>query len=291
MGRISIGLSGWNYDSWRGDFYPRSLPKAKWLAHVGERFDTVEVNGTFYGLLAPATFRRWYREVPARFVFAVKGSRYITHQKKLAGVETALANFFASGPLELSDKLGPVLWQLPNQQRFDAARLDRFLGLLPRDTDAAAAMARRHDHRIEDPAYGPGVKHRVRHVLEVRHESFLCDELVTIARRHGVALAFSQAAAWPYTEEITAGFVYVRLHGPDQVYASAYGSDALRRWCQRVEQWRLGEQPGDAVRIGSRPPPRRASRDVYVYFDNDQGGHAPREAVVLRDLVRRAGVR
>jgi uncharacterized protein YecE (DUF72 family) len=286
MGRIRVGLSGWNYDSWRGDFYPRALPKARWLGHVGEQFDTVEVNGTFYGLLTPPTFRRWYREVPPGFVFAVKGSRYITHQKKLAGVETALANFFASGPLELDDKLGPVLWQLPHQQRFDAERIDRFLGLLPVDTGAAAALARRHDGRIEDPAYGSGTNHRMRHVLEVRHESFLCDEMVTIARRHGVALAFSQAADWPYTEEITAGFVYVRLHGPGEVYASPYGRDALRRWSRRVERWRAANQPGDAVRIGTRRPPRRAGRDVYVYFDNDVGGHAPREAAVLRDLVR-----
>jgi uncharacterized protein YecE (DUF72 family) len=229
--------------------------------------------------------------VPPDFVFAVKGSRYITHQKKLAGVETALANFFASGPLELDDKLGPVLWQLPGQQRFDADRIDRFLELLPRDTGAAITLARRHDRRIAGPGYGPGANHRLRHVLEVRHESFLCDEMVAIARRHGVALAFSHAADWPYIEEVTAGFVYVRLHGPAEVYASPYGSEALRCWCRRVERWRAGGQPDDAVRIGSRPPPRRAGRDVYVYFDNDMGGHAPREAATLRVLVGRAGLR
>ncbi len=285
MGRIRIGLSGWNYAGWRGGFYPEALPQSAELSYVGDHFPTVEVNGTFYGLMQPSTFRRWHRAVPDDFVFAVKGSRFITHNKKLTNVDSALANFFASGLLELDDKLGPILWQLSEKLHFDAGRVDSFLQLLPHDTAAAATLAKRHDERVGDAAYGPGANRRVRHVLEVRHLSFLCDEMVTIARHHGVALAFSHSAAWPYIEEITAGFVYVRLHGPEQLYASAYGDEALERWADRFARWRDATEPSDAVRITSREPPRRKRRDVYVYFDNDGGGHAPREATFLQQLL------
>ncbi|MDH3707741.1 MAG: DUF72 domain-containing protein [Acidimicrobiia bacterium] len=285
MARIRIGVSGWDYDQWQGDFYPERLARAHRLTHVGERFDTVEVNSTFYSLATRRAVDRWYHSVPAGFVFAVKGSRYITHRKKLAGVETALANFFASGLLGLGDKLGPILWQLPEQLHFDAERIDRFLGLLPRKTDQARALARHHDDRISDVAWGPHDRHRLRHVLEVRHASWLCPELVTIARRHRVAIASSHAASWPYTEEVTAGFVYLRLHGPGRLYASPYGADGLRRWSDRIRAWHEGREPADARRITDRSPPARKGRDVYVYFDNDAGGYAPHEALALRDLL------
>lgn len=285
MGTIRIGISGWNYDDWRGDFYPDGLRKADQLAYAAQTFDTIEVNGTFYGLVSPGTVRAWRQAAPSGFVFAIKGSRFITHSKKLKDVGGALANFFAQGVLELDDMLGPVLWQLPGNLRFDPERLDSFLGLLPHDTTGAADMARQHDDRIDDVAYGPGSRHRLRHVLEVRHPSFLCDEAVRIARRHGVALAFSHAGDWPYTEEVTAGFVYVRLHGTAPTYASAYGEAALRDWADRIRQWAAADEPDDAVRISDRRPPERKGRDVYVYFDNDQGGHAPREAQHLRDLL------
>lgn len=287
MGTIRIGLSGWNYDAWRGDFYPPGLARTRQLAYAAGQVDTIEVNGTFYGLVSPDSFRRWRATVPRRFVFAVKGSRFITHNKKLREVDVPLANFFASGVLELDDTLGPFLWQLPANLHFDADRIDTFLGLLPRHTDEARALARRHDDRVPRVAYGPGVPHRLRHVLEVRHASWVCDEMVRIARRHGVALAFSHSGEWPYLEEVTAGFVYLRLHGPDLLYGSAYGESALRDWARRLRRWHAGEQPSDAARIGTRSPPPRQERDVYVYFDNDMGGHAPREAVALRRLLDR----
>lgn len=220
MGDIRIGVSGWTYDDWRCDFYPAGLPRKDELSYLGARLDTVEVNATFYQLLTPATIRSWYRSVPVDFVFAVKGSRFITHNKKLRDVQSALANFFASGLLELDDKLGPVLWQLPPRLRFDGKRLNDFLGILPRDTDAAATLARSHDDRVGNVSFGPGRNHRIRHVVEVRHESWLCEETVSILRRHGTAIAFSHSTRWPYTEEITADFAYVRLHGPGELYAS-----------------------------------------------------------------------
>ena len=285
MGRIRIGVSGWNYDSWRGSFYPDGLPQREELRYAGERFDTLEVNATFYRLASQQRCTRWRDAVPADVVLAVKGSRFITHNKKLADTGTALANFLASGILALDTKLGPILWQLPEQLHFDAERVEGFLASLPQDTEAAADLARGHDGRVEEAAYGTGSNHRLRHVLEVRHTSYLCEEMAAIARRHGVALAFSHAQEWPYTEEVTAGFVYLRLHGPGALYASSYGEDELRAWAQRLHRWHAAEQPADAHTITDRAPPRRRERDVYVYFDNDAGGYAPRNAARLRALV------
>lgn len=281
MGRIRIGISGWSYAEWRGDFYPAGLPQRDELAHATSVFDTIEINGTFYSLSKPSAFRRWHDTAPADFSFAVKGSRYITHIKKLGDAETALANFVASGVLELAGKLGPLLWQLPATLHFDPARIETFLAMLPRDFEQARRLAGRHDDRVETASYGPEENHRIRHVLEVRHRSYLCDDLVRIVRRHGVALAFSHAPRdWPYLEEVTAGFVYVRLHGPAETYTSAYGDD-LGSWAERVVAWKDASEPADAVRVTERPPPRRKERDVYVYFDNDVGGHAHREARAL----------
>lgn len=287
MADIRIGVSGWNYPEWRGEFYPDDLRRKDELSYLGDRFDTVEVNGTFYRLLTPSTFRSWYEAVPVDFTFAVKGSRFITHNKQLRDAESPLANFFASGVLELDDKLGPILWQLSPGLRFDAARLDEFLGLLPRNTGAAMTLARQHDDRVGDVSFGSGENHRIRHVIEVRHESWLCDEALAIAERHGTAIAFSHSTRWPYTEEITADFVYARLHGPGEVYASPYGEERLRHWAARIERWYWADRLDDGDRPPEQASPPEDGRDVYVYFDNDRGGHAPRDALTLRALLDR----
>lgn len=284
VGRIRIGISGWSYDEWRGDFYPEGLARSRQLAHAASVFDTIEVNGTFYSLTSPGTVRSWYEAAPAVFTYALKGSRYITHTKRLKDPAPALANFFASGVLELDDKLGPFLWQLPPTLRYERDRVERFLGLLPRHTDDARRLAAHHDERVEDPSYGPDTAHRIRHVLEIRHDSFLSDEAIGLAADAGVALAFSHAADWPYLEDVTAGFVYLRLHGPGEPYASPYGA-ALDSWADRIVRWQGGSEPADAVRYGQRTPPSRKERDVYVYFDNDVGGHAPRDAQRLGSIV------
>lgn len=288
MGRIRVGVSGWNYDEWRGCFYPEELPPDQELPTMAASFDTVEVNGTFYRLTDPGSVRSWYESTPYDFRFAVKGSRYITHTKRLADVDSALANFFASGLLDLRHKLGPVLWQLPPSMEFEADRIDGFLASLPHDTDSASELARRHDDRVGEVTYGSEDNHRMRHVLEFRHESFLDPALVGIARDHGVALALSQSSEWPHTEEVTAGFVYIRLHGPGELYSSPYGENRLQRWADRVLEWRDGGLPADSDRLTGRMPPRRKSRDVYVYFDNTAEAHAPREAKALTDMIRAA---
>lgn len=285
MATIRVGVSGWDYDAWTGSFYPDDLSRDDRLSWLSRRLDAVEVNRSFYGLLSPATLCSWNGDTPARTRLALKGSRFITHNKRLGDARTPLANFLASGPLVLGIKLGPCLWQLSRRHRFDAARLRAFVDLLPHDTDDAARLARHHDHRVEDVFLEPEANHRVRHVLEARHESFLCPEAVGILRDGGVALAVSHAGDWPLREEITAGFVYIRLHGEPETYASGYGSDALDRWAARIRAWAGGEEPEDPARITRRVPPRRKGRDVYVFFDNDSRGHAPLNARALRERL------
>ena len=236
-GDVRIGISGWNYRSWRGVFYPEGLAHRRELAFASGNFDTIEINGSFYSLLRPASVKRWYDETPDDFVFALKGSRFITHMKRLAGVDVAVANFFASGVLVLEEKLGPILWQLPPATAFDAEKLARFFDLLPRTTRAAAALARRHDRRLEGRAHTRTARDRpIRYAIEVRHPSFADPAFIALLREHRVALAVADTAGrFPDFEDVTTDFVYVRLHGDTQLYASGYGKAALARWAKRVE--------------------------------------------------------
>lgn len=286
-GIVRIGISGWRYPPWRGVFYPRGLPQRRELEYASRQLPTIEINGSFYALQRPEYYARWHRETPPGFVFAVKGGRFITHMLKLRGVEGALANFFASGLADLREKLGPLLWQLPPMLRYDAQRLRSFFALLPRDTEQASALARRHDAKLAGRValdYGPC--RPLRHALEVRHESFRDPALVAQLRRHRIALVVADTAGrWPYAEDLTADFVYVRLHGDRELYVSGYTKPALARWSERIACWRDGGEAADAVRISARPASRRASRDVYCYFDNDAKVRAPVDAMQLTRLL------
>jgi uncharacterized protein YecE (DUF72 family) len=286
-GRVFVGISGWSYDSWRGPYYPPELAKSRWLEHVGATLDSMEINGSFYSLQNPASYEKWAAAVPEGFVFAVKGSRFITHSKKLKEARTPLANFLANGLLRLEDKLGPILWQLPDNLRLAPERLAAFCDLLPRDTEEAARLAAEHDERVEGKAsFAVDRPRPLRHAFEVRHPEMLNDAVVRVLRNAGIALVVSDAGRWPLVEELTAGFAYLRLHGSPHTYASRYDDEALDFWAERVEAWRSGGEPEDARRITERKPPPRKSRDVYVYFDNDQHAHAPRDAMSLRLRVR-----
>jgi uncharacterized protein YecE (DUF72 family) len=269
---IRIGISGWSYAGWRGSFYPPGLLQRRELEHAASRLGSIEVNGSFYSLQRPSSYATWRAQTPDDTVFAVKGGRFITHMKRLAGVETALANFFASGLLALGPKLGPVLWQLPPTFRFDAGRLTDFFALLPRTTEQAAELARHHDAKLpDDRALTVAEDDRpLRHALEVRHDSFCSEEAVALLREHRIALVVADTAGkWPLVKEVTSDFVYVRLHGADELYVSGYTDEALDRWAAKVLAW-------DA-----------AGLDTYVYFDNDVKVHAPYDALAL---MRRCGV-
>lgn len=285
-GRIRVGVSGWSYDSWKGAFYPADLPAGRRLHYAARCFQSIEINGSFYSLQKPDSYRAWREATPAGFKLAIKGSRFITHNKKLGDVETALANFFASGLLLLGDKLGPILWQLPGQLAFDADRVRAFFDLLPRDTPAAGKLARRHDERVVGRSWTKPIgRHRLRYAIEPRHESFFGPDFVRVARQAGVAIAFADSGSWPYTEEPTAGFVYLRLHGSPATYASRYSASDIERWATRIRAWRRGAEPAGAKRITDLAPPRRKARDVYVYFDNDHNAYAPHNALELIDRL------
>jgi uncharacterized protein YecE (DUF72 family) len=287
---VRIGISGWNYPKWRKVFYPDGLAHKNELSYASRAVDTIEINGSFYSLLRPDSVKRWRAETPARFVFAVKGSRFITHMKKLRGVDVALANFFASGVLALEDKLGPVLWQLPPSMKFEEERLAEFFERLPRTTRAAVEIARRHDARVSGRSYvETSADRRLRYAVEVRHPSFHDPAFVALLRRHRVALCVADTAGlYPDFEDVTADFVYVRLHGETRLYESGYDRSSLERWARRVEAWRNGAETPDArLAAPERPAPRRRTRDVYVYFDNDARVRAPFDAMALRALVSR----
>ncbi|MBJ9975895.1 DUF72 domain-containing protein [Pseudomonas sp. S75] len=280
MSDIRIGISGWRYAPWRKDFYPSGLRQDDELAFAARAVNTIEINGSFYALQTPERYLQWREQTPEGFVFSVKAPRYITHVRRLKDIDEALANFFASGPLLLGDKLGPFLWQFPPSLKFDEARFSHFLQSLPRDRKAARDCARGCSERYQDNG-GTAIKGNValRHAVEIRHESFLCESFIKLLRKHKVALVVADSAGkWPCVEELTADFVYMRLHGDIELYSSGYTAKALRHWRLRIQAWSAGSQPEDACRVLRSSPPKRASRDVYCYFDNDQKVHAPFDA-------------
>lgn len=287
--RAYVGISGWNYPPWRGVFYPKGLRHADELAFASRRFDAIEINGSFYSLKRPEHYRAWYDASEPGFVFAVKGSRYITHMLKLRDAETALANFFASGVLALREKLGPILWQLPPQLHFDETRMATFFELLPRTTDDAARLAKKHDARVTGrSSLRAPTSTRIRHAVEVRHESYRDAAFVRLLRKHRIACCIADTAGvYPSLEDVTADFVYVRLHGGDTLYVSGYEPPQIEHWRARVAAWLAGSEPHDARRAAPRLPApiRRSGRDVYVFFDNDVKVRAPFDAIALRDAL------
>lgn len=283
MAAIRVGISGWRYKPWRKVFYPERLPQRAELAFASQHFRSIELNGSFYSLQRPEYYAQWYDETPAGFVFALKGGRFITHMKKLRAVEEALANFFASGVLALRDKLGPVLWQFPENMPADFDRFATFFELLPRDTEAAAELAKRHAPRLRGRVLVQADrKRRLQHTVEIRNRACATPEFIALLRRHRIGWVIADTAGkWPYAEDVTSNFVYIRLHGDKALYQSGYSEPALERWAERIERWHRGAEPDDALRIDPRPAPPRAARDVYVYFDNDIKVHAPFDALAL----------
>lgn len=287
MATIHIGISGWRYAPWRGDFYPDGLAQKRELQFASRAVNSIEINGSFYALQRPERYAQWYAETPDDFVFSVKAPRFITHIRRLREIEKPLANFFASGVLELKEKLGPILWQFPPNFKFDADRFEHFLALLPHDTGAAAALARQHDSHLHGHAsLKVWRKKPLRHAVEIRHDSFIDVDFVRLLKRHNIALVIADTGGkWPYREDVTSDFVYLRLHGAEELYASGYSAPALKRWADRIEAWHHGKQPADAHLIAPRLKPRvRKSREVFCYFDNDIKVRAPYDA---RNLLQR----
>ena len=265
-----VGISGWTYAPWRKTFYPAGLAQRRELEFASRQVNSIEINGAFYSLARPSSFEAWYAATPADFVFSVKAHRFITHIKKLNHVEEPIRNFLASGVLALKEKLGPILWQFPPMMKFNPDRFRVFLETLPHDVRAATRLARRHGAIVDGRAYLPGPRapnHRLRHAVEVRHESFDDPDFFAMLTEHNVALVTADSGGkFPYFEKDTADFRYARLHGPAEMYASGYDKPGRAKWARKVKRWAAGG-------------------DVFVYFDNDVKVRAPYDAVDMLGRV------
>lgn len=267
-GQIRIGVSGWRYTPWRGNFYPKGLAQSRELHYASRVFSTIELNGSFYSLQWPTSYAQWADETPEGFVFAIKGSRYITHMLKLRNIEAALANFFASGLFELGDKLGPILWQFPPQTKFEPSVFEDFFSVLPRSTAHAQWIACAHDERPKGRVcLQPLDDFPLRHAVEVRHSSFETPEFVEMLQRHNIAFVVADTPnPWPRFEGATTDFAYMRLHGSTELYNSRYTHEELTRWAALMREW---AQTGD----------------VFCYFDNTDKLHAPDNAQELMEML------
>ena len=271
MRKVCIGISGWTYPGWKKVFYPKGLPRTKELNYASTHLNSLEINGTFYSLQKPSSFKSWYDQTPEGFVFAVKGGQFITHVRRLKDIEGPLAFFFGSGILELKEKLGPVLWQFPPNVMLKDDRFEKFLKLLPKTTTDASRIMERHRDRLRYPEQiesAAGIP--IRHAFEFRHPSFFNPDFFALLRAHGAAIVHAHAAPkCPYTEEITSDFIYVRLHGEGKAYKKGYPTKELLKWQEKIEShWR--------------------GRDVFLYFSTDAKEFAPKGAVELSNLIQTA---
>lgn len=267
-----IGVSGWNYEPWRGTFYPEDLSQKNELYFASRALNTIEINGTFYSLQKPKSFKHWYEETPDDFIFSVKAHRYITHIKLLKNAEEGVANFFRSGVLELKEKLGPILWQLPPRMKFDAEKVEKFLKFLPQNFSEAVKLAKsnkyRHWKKGADVSLKIDKNRRIHHAMEVRNDSFKDKKFIALLKKYNVALVVADAeGTWPYFEEQTSDFMYCRLHGKDKLYESGYDKKAIAKWAKKLSGW-------------------RKKRNVFVYFDNTDKVKAPDNARTLSRLLK-----
>ncbi len=256
--RIRVGVGGWTYEPWRGNFFPDGLPHSRELAYASRQLNAIEVNGTYYGTLKPASFRKWHDETPDDFVFSLKASRYATNRRVLAEAGDSIARFVESGISELGRKLGPIVWQFMPGKVFEAQDFEAFLALLPAQVDGRA----------------------LRHVVDVRHESFMDPTWLALARRYQVATVFTDADKFPSFADLTGDLVYARLMMSDAGLATGYEEAALDAWAARARRWAAGETPDDLPSLEA-PSGAAHPREVFIYFINGAKERAPAAAMAL----------
>lgn len=284
---IRVGISGWRFPPWRQVFYPKGLIQKDELHFASRQVNSIEINGSFYATQSPQSYKKWYAETPDDFVFSVKGPRYITHIRRLKDIKLPLANFYASGVLHLQEKLGPMLWQFPPDFIFHEDRLEEFFKLLPRDFKSAVKLAQQSDRYEPDyPESAVRSNLKLRHSIEIRNHSFENPFFIQLLKKYDVALVFADTAGrWPYMEDVTSDFVYLRLHGDEELYTSGYGEEMLKWWSERVKAWSTGKKPEHSFELIEQSPNKKDT-DVYVYFDNDVKVHAPFDAQKLLRLLK-----
>jgi uncharacterized protein YecE (DUF72 family) len=264
-GQIYVGIGGWNFEPWRGVFYPKGLPQAKELEYASSHLTSIEINATFYGSQKPESFRKWAATVPDGFVFSVKGPRFATNRSVLAEAGDSIKRFLNSGVTELRDRLGPMLWQFAPTKKFDAADFGKFLELLPAKADGRA----------------------LRHVLEVRHPSFLAPDFVALARSFGMAIVFTDHVRYPSLADATGDFIYARLQKGQDDIPTAYPPKELDAWSKRLRTWAQGGAPADLPHVDATPA-KAERRDVFVYVIHEGKIRAPAAAMALIERLNKA---
>jgi uncharacterized protein YecE (DUF72 family) len=265
QGRIYTGIGGWTYEPWRGAFYPKGLPHAQELGYAASQLTSIEINGTFYRTQSPASYRKWAAEVPDGFVFSLKGPRFAVNRSVLAEAGDSIKRFLNSGVTELGDRLGPLLWQFAPTKKYDESDFGKFLEMLPHEFDG----------------------HTLRHVVEVRHDSFRVPAFVTLLRRFDVAVCFSEHATYPAIPDVTSDFVYARLQKGEDTIKTGYPPKALDAWAARARDWAGGGAPDDLARVDPAAKPKKQARDVFLYFIHEGKLRAPTAAMAL--IERLAG--
>jgi uncharacterized protein YecE (DUF72 family) len=261
-GTICVGVGGWTFEPWRGTFYPKGLPQKRELEYASRKLTSIEINATFYRLQKAESFARWYEEAPRSFVFALKGPRFITHRPILAEAGAAIERFFASGVINLKEKLGPINWQFSPAKRYDATDLEAFLKLLPKTIEGRP----------------------IRHALEVRHGSFRSAEFVELLRTYRVGVVFTDKDEFPQIPDVTSSFIYARLQRSSQEETYGYSAEALNLWMQRVFVWSQGKIPDGLEPVASPEKMPAKLRDVFIYFIN---GFKPKAPAVAMALIAR----
>ena len=265
-GTIRVGIGGWVFEPWRGTFYPEGLPQKRELEYAAERLGSIEVNGTYYGSQKPESFARWHAEAPDGFVFALKGSRYITNRRVLAEAAPSIEKFFTGGVMELKEKLGPINWQFMPTKQFDPADFEAFLKLLPKTVEGVA----------------------IRHAVEVRHDSFRSPDFIVLLREYGVAVITSADSDYTQIADITAPFVYARIMGTKEAEPSGYSAADLDRWVQRARVWATGKVPDGFETVG--PALAEAGRrDVFLYVISGDKVRNPAAAMALTQRLAAKG--
>jgi uncharacterized protein YecE (DUF72 family) len=261
-GQIRIGIGGWTYEPWRGVFYPDKLPQRRELEYAASKLTSIEINGAFYGSQKPESLRKWASEVPDGFVFSLKGPRFATNRKVLAEAGDSIKRFYDSGVLELGDRLGPVLWQFAPTKKFDESDFGLFLELLPRAIDGRD----------------------LRHVVEVRHDSFKTPAFIALLRQHNIPVVYSEHATYPELADITGDFVYARLQKGKDDIKTGYPPKALAAWAQRLQDWAGGGEPDDLPKVDAKAA-KRQKRDVFAYVIHEGKVRAPAAAMELIRLI------